>query len=337
MHAKRTHVIAFQLARQPHGVAIELRFGPPSFRLTARWVLAMCAYLSVGLTMFALASTPEGRADAASAAVTDVVVVQTVLHPARPAVTETRADPPRVVSHTVASDDTIFTVADAYHVTPQTVAYNNGLTDTSALRAGQVLQIPTIDAALYHVREGDTIASVAKHFGVDPQSIADANRLLYEPDNFAIGATILVPVPDSRFPQFRLRVTEAPRPAPFARSLTRAHLLLPVAGGIITQHFSSFHTAVDVAGPYGAPVFASESGTVAAVGWVNTGGLRVCVRHDWGLQTCYYHLSVTRVNEGDRVGRGQIIAAIGLTGVTTGPHVHWEASIEGAYVDPLSY
>ena len=287
--------------------------------------------------MLALAAVPEARAMAASVAHVVADEPGTSLRPVRPLFTVPRADPPRVVTHVVAPDDTIFTVADTYHVTPQTVAYNNGLTDTSALKPGQVLAIPTIDAAVYEVRDGDTPGSVGQRFGVDARQIADANRLLYEPDNFVTGATIIVPVADGRFPNFRLHVTEAARAAPFARSLTRAHLLLPVNGGVITQRFSSFHTAVDVAGPYGAPVLASEAGTVAAVGYVNTGGLRVCIRHDWGLQTCYYHLSITRVSEGERVGRGQIVAAIGLTGVTTGPHVHWEASIEGAYVDPLSY
>ena len=337
MHATRPNVIAFELARQPDGVALRLRFARPLVRVSARRVIAVCAYVSVGLSMLAVAAVPEARAMAASAARAAAGEPESVLRPVRPLLTNVRADPPRILTHVVAADETIFTVADTYHVTPQTVAYNNGLSDTGALQAGQILAIPTVDGAVYVVAAGDSVASVAKKFGVEPQTIADANRLLYEPDNFAIGAKIIVPVADGRFPNFRLRVTEAPRPAPFARSLTRAHLLLPVAGGYITQRFSSFHTAVDVAGPYGAPVMASEAGTVAAVGWVNTGGLRVCVRHDWGLQTCYYHLSATRVSEGDRVGRGQVIGAIGLTGVTTGPHVHWEASIEGAFVNPLSY
>ncbi|OLC57572.1 MAG: hypothetical protein AUH85_02935 [Chloroflexi bacterium 13_1_40CM_4_68_4] len=326
------------MARQPRGFALSFRFEPPPLRPSARRALAVSAYLSIGFMMLALAAVPEARAMAAD--VSRIAAVEepaTVFHPIRPLVTVVRADPPRVITQTVAPDDTIFTVADRYHVTPQTVAYNNGLTDTNALRAGSVLAIPTVDAAVYKVRRGDSVTSVAEQFGVDVTAIADANRLLYEPDNFSVGATIIVPVADGRFPGFLLHVTAAARPAPFARSLTRVRLLLPVRGGVVTQGFSSFHTAVDVAGPYGAPVLASEAGTVAAVGYVNTGGLRVCVRHDWGLQTCYYHLSTTRVSEGERVGRGQTIGNVGLTGVTTGPHVHWEASIEGAFVDPQSY
>ena len=94
---------------------------------------------------------------------------------------------------------------------------------------------------------------------------------------------------------------------------------------------------MDIAAPYGAPIGASDAGTVSAVGWVAVGGLRVCVAHDWGMTTCYYHTSATYVSVGQSVARGQVIAAIGLTGVTTGPHVHWEASLNGMLMNPLAY
>ena len=55
------------------------------------------------------------------------------------------------------------------------------------------------------------------------------------------------------------------------------------------------------------------------------------------METCYYHTSVVLVDVGQQVARGQIIARIGLTGVTTGPHVHWEARYLGVLVDPLQY
>jgi murein DD-endopeptidase MepM/ murein hydrolase activator NlpD len=61
------------------------------------------------------------------------------------------------------------------------------------------------------------------------------------------------------------------------------------------------------------------------------------VYQDWGLETCAYHLSATNVEVGERVVAGEQIAAIGMSGVTTGPHVHWEARTNGALVDPLTY
>ena len=75
---------------------------------------------------------------------------------------------------------------------------------------------------------------------------------------------------------------------------------------------------------------------MTATGWVAVGGLRVCVQHTGNLTVCYYHTSAVYVNVGQQVARGQIIAAIGISGVTTGPHVHWECKIGSAFKDCLS-
>ena len=104
---------------------------------------------------------------------------------------------------------------------------------------------------------------------------------------------------------------------------------------MITQYFWYAHTGVDVAAPYGTGIGASDAGIVSATGWVAVGGLRVCVRHGGGLDTCYYHTGAVFVTPGQAVARGQIIASIGLTGVTTGPHVHWECKLNGALVNCL--
>ena len=106
---------------------------------------------------------------------------------------------------------------------------------------------------------------------------------------------------------------------------------------MITQYFWWGHTGVDLAAPYGTGIMASDDGVVVATGWVAVGGLRVCVQHSEGLQTCYYHTSAIYVSPGQTVARGQVIAAIGMTGVTTGPHVHWELKVNGVAVNPLAY
>jgi murein DD-endopeptidase MepM/ murein hydrolase activator NlpD len=70
---------------------------------------------------------------------------------------------------------------------------------------------------------------------------------------------------------------------------------------------------VDIAAPYGSPIVATDAGTVSQVGWRGDGGLAVCIRHDWGLETCAYHAAVTYVEVGERVVAGQRIAEIGTT------------------------
>lgn len=105
--------------------------------------------------------------------------------------------------------------------------------------------------------------------------------------------------------------------------------------GVITQFLEGRHTGVDVAAPFGSLITASDDGVVDEVGHVAVGGNRVCVRHAGGLQSCYYHTSIPLVTIGERVARGQPVALIGMTGVTTGPHTHWEQKLFGRIVDPL--
>src|SRR5438093_1363811 len=114
------------------------------------------------------------------------------------------------------------------------------------------------------------------------------------------------------------------------------HLLRPVAGPI-AQFFHLAHSGVDVAAPFGSPIVAADAGIVTKTGWQldGEGGIRVCVQHSGGLETCYYHASAVLASVGDRVARGQAIALVGMSGLTRGPHVHWEAKLNGRLIDPL--
>jgi murein DD-endopeptidase MepM/ murein hydrolase activator NlpD len=261
-----------------------------------------------------------------------------------------RADQPLVRSYVVSASDTLDAIANRFAVKPETIAYNNGIASRQELHVDQTLRIPSVDGAIYQVREGDTIDAIASKFAVEPKAIMDTNRLYFEPQNFATGKEILVPVPTAVFPDFNLdavaRVatvsrggaggTAAAAPAGIVSAPVARRLQWPVAG-VITQLYWSGHLGVDIAAPYGTAIGASDAGIVSAVGWVAIGGLRVCVAHDWGMTTCYYHTSATYVYVGQPVARGQVVAAIGLTGVTTGPHVHWEANLNGVLVNPLAY
>jgi len=108
----------------------------------------------------------------------------------------------------------------------------------------------------------------------------------------------------------------------------------PVAG-FISDLVQGSHTGIDVAAPQGTLVTADDDGVVTLIGWHPAGGERVCVQHLRGLESCFYHLSYPLVSTGQRVVRGQPIAGVGLTGITTGPHVHWEVKFLGRVVDPL--
>jgi murein DD-endopeptidase MepM/ murein hydrolase activator NlpD len=94
---------------------------------------------------------------------------------------------------------------------------------------------------------------------------------------------------------------------------------------------------MDIASPYGAPVVATGDGVVTFSGRHGGLGNKIIVDHGYGLATVYGHNSKIVVKEGDRVQRGTIIAYIGSTGRSTGPHLHYEVLVSGIPVDPLRY
>ena len=115
-------------------------------------------------------------------------------------------------------------------------------------------------------------------------------------------------------------------------------LAWPMAGGKITQYYSSYHQALDIAAPSGSAVGASAAGVVTWAGWKNNGGgLVVAIDHGNGIVTVYNHLGSLWVAAGTTVAVGQGIAAVGCTGVCTGPHVHFEVIVGGVIVNPLRY
>ncbi len=131
-------------------------------------------------------------------------------------------------------------------------------------------------------------------------------------------------------------VAAAAPPAPPVIYGTGARLW-PVHG-TITTYYSAAHLAIDIAVPYGTTVAAADAGTVVSSGWrTNGGGLVVEIDHGNGMHTVYNHLSASYVSVGQVVRRGEGIAAVGCTGMCTGPHVHFEVVVGGVPVNPLRY
>jgi len=98
-----------------------------------------------------------------------------------------------------------------------------------------------------------------------------------------------------------------------------------------------FHSGLDFGADYGSPIFAAQAGTVILAGWYGGYGQAVLIDHGGGVTTLYGHTSDLYVSEGDTVQRGQAIATIGSSGLSTGPHLHFEVRVSGEPVNPISY
>ena len=101
--------------------------------------------------------------------------------------------------------------------------------------------------------------------------------------------------------------------------------------------YRRMHTGMDFAANHGSPIRAADSGTVIFAGWYGGYGYAVIINHGKGITTLYGHSSKLYVSEGESVKRGQAIAAIGSTGLSTGPHLHFEVRKNGKPVNPANY
>jgi murein DD-endopeptidase MepM/ murein hydrolase activator NlpD len=131
-----------------------------------------------------------------------------------------------------------------------------------------------------------------------------------------------------------------------AAVLAATPTILPVRG-LVTAGYGyrkspftgarEFHEGLDIAAPYGTPILATADGLVAFAGPLAAYGNVVFLDHGQGFATFYGHNSTNRVREGQRVHRGDVVAYVGTTGRTTGPHVHYEVHVHGALANPLQY
>lgn len=129
-------------------------------------------------------------------------------------------------------------------------------------------------------------------------------------------------------------------------SLDKGLLMLPVSGARQSSAFGSrnhpildrvrMHSGVDLAVPTGTPVHAAAAGRVAFAGWNSGYGNLVIIEHGGGLSTRYGHMSRIGVKSGQRVAQGQTIGAVGMTGLATGPHLHYEVRKNNVATNPAA-
>lgn len=150
----------------------------------------------------------------------------------------------------------------------------------------------------------------------------------------------------------QVRIDEDKRLSEYYRAaspekLWEGRFMMPATGPVITEFGTirsynggpvvGHHQGIDIAAPSGQPVRAPARGRVAVVEEVRLRGNMVILDHGLGVYTTYGHLSAVDVKVGDMVERGQAFAKVGSTGLSTGPHLHWELWVGGANVNPVEW
>lgn len=253
-----------------------------------------------------------------------------------------RAD---VITHTVQKGDTLISIAVQHGVSIETLYWFNGLKSADLLSVDQKLQIPPVDGLVYEVEAGDTLDSIAEDFEVRKGNlIAYAPNNLREPYTLVEGQELFVPGASKAIP--RPPATPSGRPfrltAPGYATLPGGERFSWPTSGRLTDRFgwtgTRWHNGLDIAAPWGTPIYAAAAGTVSTAGWKSGYGYMVIIGHGDGWETRYGHMAQQpEVAAGQWVERGQLIGYMGCTGNCTGPHVHFEIRSYGDNCNPLDY
>jgi len=269
-----------------------------------------------------------------------------------------------ILTYTVQDGDTVFGIAEKFGLQPESVLwgnYNVLLDDPHSLKPGQELNILPVDGVYWEWLGGIPFGDWAAFYGVtaaeiiefpgnniDKNTVGDFNNA-----NIRAGTWLIIPGGKRDFVSWSapLGVT---RENPASARVLGEGACDPVSGGAVgygafvyptNKHYlSGFdystktnHLGIDLAGNEGEAVYASDAGVIVYAGWNDYGyGNMIMVDHGNGFQTLYAHLSALNVGCGQSVGQGEVIGAVGSTGRSSGPHLHFEI-MAGMKVNPWDY
>ncbi len=257
-----------------------------------------------------------------------------------------------IVDYTVQTGDSVFSIAKAFNIKPETVLWANYdiLQDSpDSLRVGQVLKIPPVDGVYYQWQDGDTLDSVAGQFSAKVDDILNFPGNNFDLTNPVIkkGDYVMVPGGQRALVQWIF-----PTIARGASGTANVGQAVCSGGGPVgigfhwptVNHYlsgndySPSHLGIDIAAGEGAPIFAADSGVVTLAladgNWNHGYGNVIMIDHGNGYVTLYAHLSAVYVTTCQGVNRGETIGLAGATGNAFGAHLHFEVRLNGGFIDP---
>lgn len=229
---------------------------------------------------------------------------------------------PTIIRHAVARGECLWNIAKKYHVRMETIIAMNDLPSARYLRPGQILEIPDTDGTYVTIKRGDTVSGICKKYEIEMTDLVNANPGV-DVEALQLDQRLFVPGMGALNQVFRLQWPVHGRIS--GRYGYRFH---PVF------HRRMMHTGLDIAAPRGTPIRAAQSGRVKSAGWRGGLGKAVVVEHPNGYETVYGHCDKILVKKGQTVKKGEQIAKVGSTGISTGPHVHFEVKKNGRRMNP---
>lgn len=243
---------------------------------------------------------------------------------------------PTITTYVVQDGDTLWDIAAKHTTDVESILALNNVSDPATIQIGTELRILPLVGTLHRVETGETLGDIAALYEVGEEEIIKLNAIA-DPGLIQIDQELIVP--GAR------RVMPRPRGVVASRGESRTSetprgMLWPLQGEITSPYgprWGRLHAGLDIAGDTGTPIRAALAGRVVSAGWDGSYGLAVLIEHENGLRTRYAHASVLRVAAGDWVEAGTMVADVGSTGFSTGPHLHFEVIDGGVRQDPMRY
>ncbi len=236
-------------------------------------------------------------------------------------------DSVEIFSYVIQPGDTLSYISGKYDTCVETLVTLNNISDPHRVYPGEELEILTTPGLVHTVRAGETLDEIASSYYMCKDEIIrlSENR---KKEVLREGERLVIPG-DS--------IATLSRNSPGLHDMV-PFFGWPLRGGTITSPFGwrdvDFHYGLDIAAPPGTPVFASADGTVTFNDYRGSYGLLVEIDHGREWVTRYAHNSKALVEAGQRVHEGDVIAEVGSTGYSTGPHVHFEIIYRNQRLNP---
>lgn len=300
-------------------------------------VIALVGLASIHITMSRTARTTAQASGEVDITGNSVLGGESTIP--QPISTPTSAAPNHApILYTTKSGDTVAGIAGTFHIPPRDVIWSNpGL--RLPLKAGRILVLPPVPGVVVRVAEGDSLESLGATYGVDEATITGFNDIGGR--ELIPGSTLVIPVDPRAGPNLSYGVQADP--------VAPGELICPIPGAQIVQKFgpssfaveppyggyAHFHLGVDLLAGSGTPIHAAAGGKVTAAGYVPYYGVRVEITDSYGLVEIYAHMAQAAVRTGQLVQQNEVIGFVGSTGLSTGPHLHFQLMVGGAPNNPL--
>lgn len=259
------------------------------------------------------------------------------------------ADKPEVINYIVKAGDTVGSISRLYGVNTKTIAISNGISENANLTQGQSLKFPSVDGIIYKVNNSETLWDIAVAYKKDVDDLITVNSLK-DPNKLKLNQEIIIPDADkllvvndnNLIAKTETNQNQLSRGGSISSVIkaSSTKVAWPLRGSITSpfgKRSRDNHPGIDIAAPTGTNIKAASNGKVIFAGWQDGYGKLLIIQASSGLQTYYAHTSEILVKVGQTVSSGQVVAKVGMTGETTGPHLHFEVRKNGNPVNPMNY